>query len=519
MLLDIPQNVMADIMSHHAHHFPRKPALVFKDRRLSWGEMNRGINRVANRLLEAGIKKGDKVCFLMSTSLDYFLLMFGAMKAGASAVPLSTMLSPDQLGGLINDSGAILLFTDERNRRLLDSVEHRLESVRREGFFSEISEGRWASFHEWLDASPDSEPRVRLMLDDEATVSYSSGTTGTPKGVVYSHRARVHLALAYAWHMKVDGAAVGVATTPLYSNGTSIIMFPVLFAGGTMVFMDGFDAKAFLEVVERERATHTFMVPTQFVKLLEEPSLRQRDLSSVNLFVTAGSAMRPDVKRDFIAAVGPKLSELYGLSEGGAVMIRPDEMVSRPESAGKPLPGFEVRILGPDDAELPRGEVGEIAFYGGWAMRGYQNQPDQTASVIWRDDRGRSFVRTGDIGRMDEEGYLFVLDRKKDMIISGGFNVFPADIEAVLGQHPCVAEVAVIGISHYLWGETPLGLVVLKPDKPVEPESLRLWANERLSKTQRLAAVVVRDELPRNALGKVQKPALRALYADFKLQA
>jgi len=509
MDLDIPQNVMADIMSHYAQHHPNKPALVFGDVRLNWGEMNRGINRVANRLLAAGLGRGERVAFLMSTSVDYFLLMFGAMKAGAAVVPLSSMLSSGQLEGLINDACARFVFTDEKNLHLLAAVQDRLNTVRPDGFFGEQASGRWNALRPWLEGSPDAEPPVRLMMDDEAAVSYSSGTTGVPKGIVYSHRARMHLALGYAWHMKTDGASIGVATTPLYSNGTSIIMFPILFAGGTMVFMDAFDPATFVSLVERERATHTFMVPTQFVKLLDEPSLRSRDISSMRLYITAGSPMRPDIKLAFMDAVGLKLGEMYGLSEGGAVMIRPDEMAVRPASAGRPLPGFECRILGPDDKELPRGEVGEIAFYGGWAMRRYQNQPQATADVIWRDSMGRSFVRTGDIGRMDDEGYLFVVDRKKDMIISGGFNVFPADIEAVLGQHSAVAEASVIGVEHDLWGETPLGIVVLKPDQQVDPQALRAWANERLAKTQRLSTVVVRDHLPRNALGKVQKAELR----------
>ena len=516
MLLDIPQNTMADIMSHHAHHFPDKTALVFDDRRLTWGEMVRGINRVANRLLAAGLRKGDKVCLLMSTSADHFLLMFGTMRAGGSAVPLSALLSPAQLQGLIGDAGARFLFVDQAHRHLLATVEDRLESVRADGFYADEAGGRWANFHAWLDGASEAEPAVRLMLDDEATISYSSGTTGTPKGVVYTHRARFHFGLAYAWHLKTDGDAIGIATTPLYSNGTSIILFPVLFAGGTMVFMKAFDARAFLGLVARERATHTFMVPTQFVKVLDDPSLPSADLSSMQVFVTAGSPMRVDLKRAFVAAVGPRLAELYGLSEGGVTMIRPDELVKRPDSVGKPLPGFEARILGPDDTELPRGQVGEIAFYGGWAMRGYQNQPELTAAVIWRDARGRSFVRSGDIGRMDADGYLYVLDRKKDMIISGGFNVFPVDIEAVLAQHPSVEEVAVIGVAHRLWGESPLGLVVLKAGHAADPEGLRLWANERLAKTQRLAAVVVRDGLTRNALGKVQKAALRLEYAGFQ---
>lgn len=288
------------------------------------------------------------------------------------------------------------------------------------------------------------------MLDDDANISYSSGTTGIPKGVLYTHRARQHFGSAYAWHMKADTDSIAVSTVQLYSNGTSIVMFPLLYSGGTLVFMDEFDAGRFQELVERERATHTFMVPTQFVKLLAHPDFGKRDLSSMKVFITAGSPMRPDLKREVIQKLGPRLSELYGLSEGGVVMSRPEEQASRP-AAGRPLPGFECRFIGADDRELPRGETGEIVFHGGWMMRCYHGRPEQTQEVIWRAARGRSFVRTGDIGRLDSEGFLYVVDRKKDMIISGGFNIFPADIEAVVGGHPAVEDVCVVGVPHPLW--------------------------------------------------------------------
>ena len=179
------------------------------------------------------------------------------------------------------------------------------------------------------------------------------------------------------------------------------------------------------------------------------------------------------------------------------------------------MPGFECRIIGPDDRELPRGEVGEIAFFGGWMMKCYHGRPEQTREVVWRDARGRTFIRSGDIGRMDDQGYLYVVDRKKDMIISGGFNIFPADIEAVVGGHPAVEDVCVVGAPHPLWGESPVAAILVRPDMSVDPDEVRAWANERLAKTQRLAAVIVRDDFPRNALGKVQKNELRKEYASL----
>jgi long-chain acyl-CoA synthetase len=518
MDLDIPQCTITDIMASHARHFPNKTALVFGDRRISWGEMNRGINRVANHLLSAGLERGDKVATLMRTSLDHFYVFFGAMKAGGVIVPVSSLLSPDQVGGLVEDAGAKFLFTDDAHQQMLDSSAERLGHVRPDGFFSTKEGTRWRALDAWLAGASEEEPRVRLMSEDDANISYSSGTTGVPKGVVYSHRARLHFGFAYAMHMHIDTAAVGIGTTPLYSNGTSIIMYPTLFSGGTLVFMEGFDAGRLQRMIEQERITHTFMVPTQFVKLLGHPEFGRYDLSSMKRYITAGSPMRLDLKQEVMAKLGPRLSELYGLSEGGVTMIRPDEMAERPTSCGTPLPGFECRILGADDREVARGETGEIAFYGGWAMRRYHGRPEQTREVIWRDERGRSFVRTGDIGRMDDDGYLFVVDRKKDMIISGGFNIFPADIESVLAQHPAVLDVCVVGVAHPLWGESPVAAVILRSGAVLEAGELKEWANARLAKTQRLAALMLRDDFPRNAMGKVVKPDLRREYADLLMK-
>ena len=512
MDLDIPQNTMPDIMAHHAVHMPDHIALVFGERRVSWAEMNRGINRVANRLLATGIAKGDKVATLMRTSLEHFYLVWGTMKAGAVVVPISALLAPEQIGGLVENAGARFVFTDEDHRGMLEPVLGALTTVRPDGLYSTVQSGRWGALDDWLTGASDEEPPVRLHLDDDANISYSSGTTGVPKGVLYTHRARQHFGSAYAWHMKVDAESIAVVTVPLYSNGTSIVMFPILYAGGMLVFMDGFDAGRFQRIVERERATHTFMVPTQFVKLLANPDIGTHDLSSMQVYITAGSPMRPDLKREVIAKLGPRLSELYGLSEGGVVMSRPDEQAARPDAAGRPLPGFECRIIGGDDRELPRGETGEIVFYGGWMMKRYHGRPEQTQEVIWRDARGRSFVRSGDIGRMDADGYVYVVDRKKDMIISGGFNIFPADIEAVVGGHPGVEDVCVVGAAHPLWGESPVAAVLARPGTTLDPEEVKAWANARLAKTQRVAAIVLRDDFPRNALGKVQKGELRKEY-------
>jgi acyl-CoA synthetase (AMP-forming)/AMP-acid ligase II len=289
-------------------------------------------------------------------------------------------------------------------------------------------------------------------------------------------------------------------------------MLPALWCGGTLVAMPAFDPRRFLELVRDERITHTFMVPSQFIMVLAEPSLEAADTSSLQSILCAGSPLRPDTKRQVIERFGPKLTELYGFSEGFATMLKPWHPADKFETVGTPVIGFEIRILSEDGRELPRGEVGEIAGYGGGMMKGYHGRPEETAKLVWRDERGRRFIRSGDVGRLDEDGFLSILDRKKDMIISGGFNVFPSDLEQVVGGHPAVMDVTVIGIPHERWGETPLALVIRKPGAAATEAEVLAWANERLGKHQRLGAVEFRAEFPRNALGKVLKKDLRAPY-------
>ncbi|MDP6833419.1 MAG: AMP-binding protein, partial [Alphaproteobacteria bacterium] len=232
------------------------------------------------------------------------------------------------------------------------------------------------------------------------------------------------------------------------------------------------------------------------------------------VILSAGSPLRRDTKTEVMQRLGPGLFEMYGFSEGFASMIRPHQHADKFGSVGTPVLGFEGRIVDDGGNELPRGEIGEIAGYGGGQMRGYHKRGEETKKIICRDERGRAFLRSGDIGRMDEDGFLYILDRKKDMIISGGFNVFPADIESVLGEHDDVMDVTVIGIPDDRWGETALALVIPKDGATAEPEAIQAWCNERVAKHQRLARVEFRDEFPRNALGKVMKRMLREPYRE-----
>jgi len=515
--IDDSQAFIPDVWAVTARHFPNRPAVVCGNTSITWHEYNTGLNRVANGLHTIGIGKGDKVAVVMSNSIDMLLVMYGVIKAGACVVPLSAMLSAEQLLGLIENSEAKALFASDGTKDLVLTIADRLNSIPMDSRFSfGFSEPGWQGLEAWLAGQPTEEPGTDYAMTDPVNVIYSSGTTGLPKGIVQTHRARQHFAWSNVIEMGFGRHSRALVTTALYSNGTWLMAMPVLFAGGTLHIMESFDAVTFLATVQREKITHSFMVPTQYIVTLECENFEQYDLSSLQVMLSAGSPLRVDTKKEVMTRMCSGMYELYGFSEGSASMIKPEDAESKWGSVGTPVIGFDMRIIDDDDNELPFGEVGEIVSYGGGIMSEYHRRPDATEEIIWRDSAGRTFLRSGDIGKFDEDGFLYVLDRKKDMIISGGFNVFPADLEGIVGEHEDVSDVTVIGIPHDKWGETPLAFVILKAAASASLEDIRLWANERLAKPQRIATMEARDDFPRNALGKVIKRELRDPYWPLK---
>jgi acyl-CoA synthetase (AMP-forming)/AMP-acid ligase II len=512
MALDDTQVFLPELWASHARFRADKTALVCGPERLSWGELNRRCNRVANALLDAGAGKPASIAVLMNNSVDTAVVMLGIAKAGACLVPISTMLTPAQVATMLSDSGASVLFASGATRALADAAIQQLNDGRDHLLIcSGEAVGPWRSLDDWLRGAGENEPAVRYDLGDDFNIIYSSGTTGTPKGIVQTHRARQHWSYSNALELRMDPTSVALATTSLYSNGTWFMLLPPLFVGGTVIVMESFSPEAFLELVAREGVTHTFMVPTQYIGVLESPALDGADLSSLRYMLSAGSPLRQDTKDAILERLGTGLFELYGFTEGFATICRPEQQHKR-GSVGTPVLGFDLRIVDEDGRELPANEAGEIVGYVGGLMKHYHRREDATEAAIWRDERGRSFLRSGDIGKLDEDGFLYILDRKKDMIISGGFNVFPRDIEEVLGAHPEVSDVTVIGIPDPRWGETPLALVIPVAAAQPDPAALLTWANERLAKQQRLKAVELRESFPRNALGKVIKRELREPY-------
>jgi acyl-CoA synthetase (AMP-forming)/AMP-acid ligase II len=486
--------------------------LVCGERRVTWTDFNALVDAIASRLKDKGLKKGDKVALLSLNSIEAAGVMFGVMRAGGAIVPLSALLTPPQAASLIDDSSSRFIFCDANLRSVIAPVLAQIGIPAQRRIAMGFACDDWTQWAEFSSGPSTDDPHTDLFDEDEANIMYSSGTTGVPKGIVHDHRARAFGALVLAAELRIDSSAITILATPLFSNATWVVLLSTVMMGGTTVMLVRYTPEGFLEAVEREHASHTLMVPIQIQKLLASAALGLRDTTSLRIVVTVGSAMPRPVKELFLKVLGDRLVELYGLTEGVATVLKPEELRPRMTSVGTALPGMEIRIIDDVGHEVGAGQTGEIVGYCGGLMKRYHNQPQSTEEAIWRDERGRTFLRTGDMGRLDEEGYLYLLDRKKDLIISGGLNVFPIDIEAALAQHPAVAEACVIGIPNEKWGESPLALIVRRNNAVENEEEIREWANVRLAKHQRIFAVEFRDELPRNAIGKILKQALREPY-------
>lgn len=509
-------NVIESIQTHKKFR-GNKAAFICDDNRVTWSEFCDGVNKVANALINSGLKKGDKVCLISLNNIEAAMFLFGAVRAGGVIVPLSALLSPEQMVSLLNDSKAKFVFASWPLMQQVALIPEGAAAVPREHRYSfGFEDEQWTPYEEFLDGVSSEDPNVTYDDEDEMNIIYSSGTTGLPKGIVHTHFARAVTANGLGLAFRINSAAVTILTTPLFTNGTWMTMLPTLLLGGTMVMLPAFSAEAFMKAVEKEKGTHTFMVPTQIKQLIEHPDRKNFDLSSLQILVSAGAALPLQLKKQVLDQMGTVLMELYGLTEGMATILSPEDVLSKTGSVGVPVAGSDMKIINDDGIEQPTGEPGEIVGLSAGLMKAYFNRPEATEEIIWKDERNRTFIRSGDMGKFDKDGYLYILDRKKDMIISGGINIYANDLEEVILQNDDVDDVAVIAIPDDKWGETPLALVIRHENATISEADLRTWANAKLAKHQRISKVVFReDDYPRNALGKVLKRQLREEYQSI----
>ncbi|RZL53858.1 MAG: 4-coumarate--CoA ligase [Variovorax sp.] len=501
---------LPDLIRDHARLRPEASALCDADGSLDYAALDGLMDRVAASLQRDGFAPGDVIALCAASSVRYAAIFLGALRAGVVPAPLAPSSSAASMAAMLVDAEARCVFVDASADGLLPTGDGAPERIALE----EGTPGQ--RFGDWLAPEGTRPAEVRIAPGDPFNVIYSSGTTGTPKGIVQSHGMRwAHIQRGFAYDYGPH--SVTLLATPLYSNTTLVSFVPALAGGGCVWLMPKFDALRYLELAARVRATHTMLVPVQYQRIMAQPRFGDFDLAAFRHKFCTSAPFRAALKADVLARWPGGLVEFYGMTEGGGTCILeahrfPDKL----HTVGRPAQTSDIRLIDEAERELPRddvGAVGEVVGHSPGMMTGYRNQPAKTREAEWFDAAGKRFIRTGDVGRFDADGFLTLIDRRKDMVISGGFNIYPSDIEAELRAHPAVADAAVIGVPSEQWGETPVACVVLRDGVPgsdtATPEGLLAWYNARAGKTQRLSGLRRIDELPRSAIGKVLKRELR----------
>lgn len=495
---------LPDLIRAHASERGSKTALVSAQGTIDYATLDALMDRVAATLQRDKVAQGQAVAIVAASRLEYAAVFLGALRAGCVAAPLAPSSTPEALAAMIADCGAPIVFVDDAAAAALAGQDIAAKLV------------HFAAFEPWLAPKGARPAPVTITPEDGFNIIYSSGTTGTPKGIVQSHAMRwahIHRNASAGF-----GDAVTMIATPLYSNTTLVSFLPTLGWGGTVVLMEKFDARGFLELAQANPATHTMLVPVQYQRIMALPDFDAFDLSSFRLKTCTSAPFSAALKADVLARWPGLLVEYYGMTEGGGTcLLVANQFPDKLHTVGRPIEDHDIRLIDDDGKEVPLGETGEVVGRSPAMMTGYYGRSDATAAAEWFDAEGRRYIRHGDVGRFDADGFLTLLDRKKDLIISGGFNIYPADLEAVLSQHPAVADCSVIGMPSDAWGETPVGFYVPHTGSGASIADILAWTNVRLGKTQRLSALHAIAELPRSAIGKVLKRDLRDRLTEHRL--
>jgi acyl-CoA synthetase (AMP-forming)/AMP-acid ligase II len=499
--LEKPFGSFPDLIAFWGQNRPDRVALDDGSTSLTWAQVSALVDRIAAKLQHSGLKKGQAVAILGTSCVAYALVYLAAVRAGGCAAPLTTSATPAQLAAMLHDSGAAHLFLDQAKRAdLAGQILPALETV----MFEDLDG--------WMAAAGAQPVDTGCGPEDPFNIIYSSGTTGTPKGIIHSRAMRWrHAAIGENAGYGAPGARSLIAT-PLYSNTTLALVMPTLAYGGTLFLMPKFDAAGYLEIAGRERITHTMLVPVQYKRLMEFEGFDGFDLSAFQIKYCTSAPFSAALKANVVARWPGALIEIYSMTEGGVVcLLHAHKYPDKLHTVGQPAPGSEVFTIDEAGNRQPPGSIGELVGRSPTMMSGYQNQPEKTREGYWVDTDGSIWQRMGDIGRVDADGFVELVGRAKDMIISGGFNIYPVDLESILLTLPGVEEAAVIGMPSDRWGETPVGFVSAAKGAVLDTNALLLAANAQLGKTQRISALFAIVEMPRSHIGKLLKTDLRAV--------
>jgi acyl-CoA synthetase (AMP-forming)/AMP-acid ligase II len=503
---------------------PDRDVMVFEDKRYSFAQLNDRANRIANALMEKGVKKGDCVALIHVNCNQCVEAYFAAAKVGAIYVPLNFRAKEHELAYMINTADVHTLFVGERYIGVIDSIRGEMPTVQTYISIDGPQEG-YEAYEDVVAGASDDEVFTDIDDDDTTILMYTAGTTGFPKGVMLSHNSFAIYMLENVTPADPMTEEKNILTVPLYHVAGIQAMMAAVYGGRTMVMERQFDPVEWMSLVQREQVSRAMMVPTMLKQLLDHADFGKYDLSSLRV-ITYGAAPMPlpVIRKAMGVFPGVSFINAFGQTETASTIttLSPDDhnitgteeekerKLKRLSSIGRPMSDVEMKIMDEEGNDLPVGEVGEIVARGPRVMSGYWKEEDKTAKTIDKD----GWVHTGDMGYMDEEGYFFLAGRNTDMIIRGGENISPEEVEAVLHEHDAIEEAAVIGVPDEDWGEVPVCVVVLKEGKNASDTEIMEHCRSALASYKRPRSVIFAEELPRNQMGKVLKRQLREQHGD-----
>jgi acyl-CoA synthetase (AMP-forming)/AMP-acid ligase II len=504
-----------DILDYRAREHAGVEFAVQGDRRISYRDALAEINRLAHALAQSGLQRGDRMALLSKNSIEYALLYYACSKAGVVPVPLNYRLAPNEWAYIVNDSGAALVIAAEEYVGAIDGIRGELKDVRRYVAINAGNPEGWTPYLDWIGKQPSMPPASAAELTDAADVyqMYTSGTTGHPKGAVITHAAVSAQLQQVTMLLRMDPGERGLVVVPMYHAAGAVSTFVTNYWGGTLYIQADFNPAEVVRALDEERVATVTLVPAMIQALLVYvPDVAKRQYANLRQITYGASPIAEETLRRAMDVFKCGFAQAYGMTETTAVLtyLFPDDhrrAVQEPGlllSAGRPVVGTDVRVVDEQDRPVANGAVGEIIARGPQLMRCYWNLADESAQAL----RG-GWMHTGDAGTMDDRGYIYIQDRVKDMIVSGGENVYPRIVEDVLFQHAAVADVAVIGVPHEQWGETVKAIVVLKEGATATEEELIEFCRGRLGGFERPRSVDFAPVLPRNPSGKVLKRELR----------
>lgn len=520
-----PQTI-GDVVRHQAREIGRQVAFEFQGDELTFSALDRRSNRAANALASLGVNKGDRIAYLGKNSHLYFEILAGAAKLGAVMTPVNWRLARPEVAYVLNDSQAKVLFVGPGFDGMVSDIRGQLEHVA-PIYGSEGPEGEFPGYPGWRDEFPNDDPGAACEVEDDAIQLYTSGTTGYPKGAILTHGSifssrmnDVDESELMDWQKTVPGEVALLAMPCFHISGTGYGL-GTMFNGSKAIVLPEYDPTQALDLIENYNISKIFMVPAAIQILLNHPRIGEVDFSNLKYITYGASPIPLELMKQAMDVLGCGFVQMYGMTEtsGTIVTLDPEDHVPegspKMRSVGTPLKDVEIKIIDEDGAEVATGTIGEIATRSPKNMKGYWNRPEATEETI--DSEG--WLRTGDAGYLDEDGYLYIQDRVKDMIISGGENVYPAEVENAVYAHPKVADVAVIGVPDEKWGEAVKACVVVKEDEELSEAEVIAHAREHIAGYKCPKSVDFIEALPRNPSGKILRKDLRAPYWEGKERA